>query len=59
MLCPLFVFAVPLQSGSRYDMQKDGFVTKRHNELRGLEVEMLQMVCNGVEIEPVLQDIKN
>ena len=38
-------------------MQKDGFVIQRHNELRDLEAEMLRMVCNGVEIEPNLQDI--
>ena len=34
-----------------------GFVIQRHNGLRDLEVEMLRMVCNGVEIKPVLQDI--
>ena len=34
-----------------------GFVIQRHNELRDLEAEMLRMVCNGVETEPVLQDI--
>ena len=28
-----------------------------HNELRDLQAEMLRMVCNGVETEPVLQDI--
>ena len=38
-------------------MQKGGFVIQRQNELRDLEAEMLRMVCNGVEIEPVLQDI--
>jgi len=38
-------------------MQKGGFVIQRHNELRDLEAEMLRMVCNGIEIEPVLQDI--
>jgi len=37
--------------------KRGGFVTQRHNELRDLEAEMLRMVCNGVEIEPVLQDI--
>ena len=34
-----------------------GFFIQRHNELRDQEAEMLRMVCNGVEIEPVLQDI--
>ena len=29
----------------------------RYNELRDLEAELLNMVCTGVEIEPVLQDI--
>ena len=38
-------------------MQKGSFVIQRRNELRGLEVEMLLMVCNGIEIEPVSQDI--
>ena len=37
--------------------KRGGFVIQRHNELRDLEAEMLRMVCNGVEIEPVLQDI--
>ena len=34
-----------------------GFVTQRHNQLRDLEAKLLSMVCRGVEIEPVLQDI--
>ena len=33
------------------------FVIQRHNELRDLETEMLRMVCNGIEIDPVLEDI--
>ena len=37
--------------------KRGGFVIQRHNELRDLEAEMLHMVCNGVEIETVLQDI--
>ena len=37
--------------------KRGGFVIQRHIELRDLEEEMLRMVCNGVEIEPVLQDI--
>ena len=37
--------------------KRGGFVIQRHNGLRDLEVEMLRMVCNGVEIKPVLQDI--
>ena len=34
-----------------------GFITQRHNELRDLDAEFLSMVCNDVEIVPVLQDI--
>ena len=37
--------------------KRGSFVIQRHNELRDLEAEMLRMVCNSVEIEPVLQDI--
>ena len=37
--------------------KRGGFVIQRHNELRDLEAEMLRMVCNGVETEPILQDI--
>ena len=33
-----------------------GFIIQRHNELRDLVVELLRMVCNWVETEPVLQD---
>ncbi len=29
----------------------------RHNELRDLEAELLNIVCNDVQVEPVLQDI--
>ena len=28
-----------------------------HDELRDLEAEMLRMVCNDVEVEPVLQEV--
>jgi len=34
--------------------KRGGFVTQRHNELRDLEAELLNMVCTDVEIEPVL-----
>ena len=33
------------------------FIIQRHNELRDLEAEMLRMVCNNVEVEPVLQEV--
>ena len=34
-----------------------GFIIQRHNELRDLEAELLNMVCNDVEIEPALQNV--
>ena len=37
--------------------KRGGFVTQRHNELRNLEAELLNMVCSDVEIEAVPQDI--
>jgi len=37
--------------------KQGGFITQRHSELRNLEAEILDMVCNDVKIEPVLQDI--
>ena len=33
------------------------FIIHRHNELRDLEAEMVRMVCNDVEVEPVLQEV--
>ena len=49
--------------GERFDVNhaiiymKGGFVFQRHNELRDLEAELLNLVCKDVETEPVLQDI--
>ena len=37
--------------------QRGGFIIQRHNELRDLEAEVLRMVCNDVEVEPVLQEV--
>ena len=37
--------------------QRGGFIIQRHNELRDLEAEMLRMVCNDVEVEPVLREV--
>ena len=37
--------------------RRGGFIIQRHNELRDLEAELLKMVCNDVQIEPVLQEI--
>ena len=31
-----------------------GFIIQRHNEPLDLDAEMLKMVCNDVQIEPVL-----
>ena len=36
--------------------QRGGFIIQRHNKLRYLEAEMLRMVCNDVEVEPVLHE---
>ena len=33
------------------------FLIRRHNELRDHEADLLSMVCNDIEDEPVLQDI--
>ena len=38
--------------------KKGGFIIQRHNELRDLEADLLSMVCNDVEIEPQIQDVK-
>ena len=35
---------------------RGGFISQRHDELRDLEAEKLRMVCNDVEVEPVLQE---
>ena len=37
--------------------RRGGFIIQRHNELRDLEADMLSMVCNDVEIGPVLQEL--
>ena len=37
--------------------QRGGLVIQRHNEIRDLEAELLEMVCPDVQIEPVLQPI--
>ena len=37
--------------------QGGGFIIQRHNELHDLEAEMLRMVSNDVEVEPVLQEV--
>ena len=37
--------------------KRGGFIIQRHNELRDLEAQMLNLVCHDVEVEPVLQEI--
>ena len=37
--------------------QRGGFIIQPHNELRDLKVEMLNMLCNDVKLEPVPQEI--
>ena len=37
--------------------KRRGFIIQRHNELRDLEAQMLNLVCHDVEVEPVLQEI--
>ena len=37
--------------------RRGGFIIQRHNERRDIEAEMLNMVCNDVQVEPVLQEI--
>ena len=37
--------------------KRGGFVIQRHNELRNIEAELLNMVCSDVQTEPVLQYI--
>ena len=37
--------------------QRGGFIIQCHKEQRDLEAEMLRMVCNDVELEPVLQEV--
>ena len=36
---------------------RGGFIIQRHNEIRDLEAEILQVVCTEVEKEPFLQDV--
>ena len=36
---------------------RGGFIIQRHNELRDLAADLLDLVCNNVETEPALQEI--
>ena len=37
--------------------KRGDFIIQHHNELRGLEAELLNMVCNDVEVEPAVQNV--
>ena len=37
--------------------RRSWFIIQRHDELRDSEAETLRMVCNDVEVEPVLQEV--
>ena len=37
--------------------QRGGLIIQRHNEIRDLEAELLDMVCYDVVIEPTLQPL--
>ena len=37
--------------------KRGGFIIQRHNELRDLEAQMLNLVSHDGEVEPVLQEI--
>ena len=37
--------------------QRGGLVIQRHNEIRDLQAELLDMVCYDVQVEPALQPI--
>ena len=37
--------------------KREAFIIQRHNELRDLEAQILNLVCHDVEIEPVLPEI--
>ena len=37
--------------------KRGSFVIQRHSELRDLEADLFSMVCNDVEVKPVLQGI--
>ena len=54
MLC---VCGVQLSVDHAMVCQPGGFIIQRHNELRDLEAGMLRMVCDDVEVKPVLQEV--
>jgi len=55
-----YYWAIP-DSGARFTVdhamicRRGRFIRRRHNELRDLEAELLNMVCYDVEVEPGFQ----
>ena len=47
----------PLNVDHAMICKRGGFIIQRHNELRGLEAQMLNLVFHDVEVVPVLQEI--
>ena len=37
--------------------QRGGLIIQRHNEIRDLEAELLDMVCHDVAVEPILKSL--
>ena len=53
----IWACGVQFSVGHTMVCQCGGFIIQGNNELRDLEAEMLRMVCNDVEVEPVLQEV--
>ena len=51
----VYVFGEPFNVDHAMICRQGGFTIRRHNELRNLEAQMLNLVCHDAEIEPVLQ----
>ena len=56
--CPsIFVGGANFSADHTMVYKRGGFVIQRHNELRDLEAELLEMVCSVVQIELSLQPV--
>ena len=53
----VFVCGARLRGDHAMICKRGGFIIQRHNELRELEADLLDLVCNDVETEPALQEI--
>jgi hypothetical protein len=51
------VCGVPFNVDHAMICGRGGFIIQRHNQLRDLEAELLNIACNDVQIEPTLQEI--